>query len=192
MRTKQLLTSNLRLLGQCLLLGFLLTPIMAVGQGTDFEEMFESASQGNAGAQFNIGLMYRNGDGVPQDYAEAMKWHRLAADQGDANAQNSLGAMYDSGEGVPEDAAEAVKWYRLAADQGHATAQNNLGGMYGNGEGVPRNYVTAYAWWNIAAVFGHEGAIANRSAVEQAMTPAQIDESQQLSTEIFERIQQGN
>ena len=51
-------------------------------------------------AQSILGVMYANGRGVPQDYAEAVKWYRLAADQGDAEAQHNLGVMYASGEGV--------------------------------------------------------------------------------------------
>ena len=51
------------------------------------------ANQGNASAQFNLGIMYRIGQGVPQDYAEAMKWYRKAAEQGDASAQFNLGVM---------------------------------------------------------------------------------------------------
>ena len=54
--------------------------------------------------------MYANGQGVPQDHAEAVKWFREAADQGVAPAQHNLGVMYDNGEGVPQDHAEAVKW----------------------------------------------------------------------------------
>ena len=46
-------------------------------------------------------------EGVPQNYAEAVKWYRLAADQGDASAQFNLGVMYDKGQGVPQDYAEA-------------------------------------------------------------------------------------
>ena len=64
--------------------------------------------------------MYDNGQGVPQDYAEAVKWYRLAAEQGDVAAQYNLGIMYDNGDGVPQDYKEAVKWYRLAAEQGDA------------------------------------------------------------------------
>ena len=64
--------------------------------------------------------------------------------------------------------------------------------MYATGEGVPINYVTAYAWFNISAASGNEKAISNRSIAEQLMTPSQISEAQQLSTEIYERIQQGN
>jgi len=75
------------------------------------------ADQGNAGAQFNLGLMYANGQGVPQDYAEAIRWYRKAADRGAASAQFNLGLMYANGQGVPQDYAEAVRWYRKAADQ---------------------------------------------------------------------------
>ena len=78
--------------------------------------------------------MYGNGRGVAQDYAEAVKWYRLAAEQGDASAQSKLGAMYANGQGVAQDYAEAVKWYRRAAEQGVAIAQTILGLMYGNGE----------------------------------------------------------
>ena len=78
--------------------------------------------------------MYDNGQGVPQDYAEAMKWYRLAAEQGHAKAQHNLGIMYDNGNGVPQDYAEAVKWYRPAAEQGQVDAQNNLG--YRGGRGI--------------------------------------------------------
>ena len=59
-------------------------------------------------AQISLGIMYANGQGVPQDYAEAVKWFRLAADQGDATAQFNLGIMYAKGQGVPQDYAEAV------------------------------------------------------------------------------------
>jgi TPR repeat protein len=61
-------------------------------------------------AQYNLGLMYGKGWGVPQDYAEAAKWYRRAAEQGYAKAQYNLGVMYYNGEGVPQDYAEAVKW----------------------------------------------------------------------------------
>ena len=61
------------------------------------------AEQGYAPAQYNLGIMYDNGYGVPQDYAEAMKWYRLAAEQGHTDAQYNLGLMYDNGRGVPQD-----------------------------------------------------------------------------------------
>ena len=79
-----------------------------------------------------------NGQGVPQDYAEAVNWYRKAADQGNADAQSNLGWMYCTGRGVPQDDAEAVSWYRKAADQGNAAAQSNLGWMYANGRACRR------------------------------------------------------
>jgi TPR repeat protein len=61
------------------------------------------AEQGDAVAQFNLGLMYANGQGVPQDYKEALKWFRKAAEQGVASAQHNLGVMYAFGQGMPQD-----------------------------------------------------------------------------------------
>ncbi len=113
-----------------------------------------AADQGDAGAQYNLGNMYANGEGVPQDDAEAVRWFRLAAEQGHASAQFNLGFMYANGRGVPEDAAEAVRWYRLAAEQGHASAQFNLGLMYANGRGVPEDDAEAVRLYRLAAEQG--------------------------------------
>ncbi len=95
-----------------------------------FEEWLPLAEQGDANAQFNLGLMYKNGQGVPQDYKKAVVWFRQAAGQGNASAQFGLGTMYYIGQGVPQDYKEAVVWYRQAAEQGNAKAQNILGAMY--------------------------------------------------------------
>jgi TPR repeat protein len=77
-------------------------------------------------AQFNLGVMYAQGWGVPQDYAVAANWYRKAADQDFPLAQFNLGVMYDEGRGVPQDYAVA-DWYRKAADQGYAQAQTSIG-----------------------------------------------------------------
>ena len=74
-----------------------------------------AADQGDALAQFYLGVMYNEGRGVPQDYAEAAKWYRLAADQGDAQAQYNLGLSYARGEGVTPDPIAAHMWLNLAA-----------------------------------------------------------------------------
>jgi TPR repeat protein len=133
--------------------------------------------------------MYDNGEGVPKDDAEAVKWYRLAADQGYALPQFNLGLMYDNGEGVPKDDAEAVKWYRLAADQGYALPQFNLGLKYFNGEGVPKDLVQAHAWWNIAGASGDEDAKKNLAIVEKQMTSEQKAEAMKLAREMFARIE---
>jgi len=67
-------------------------------------------------AQYNLGDMYYEGVGVPQNYAEAAKWFRKAADQGDTYAQYNLGSMYEKGRGVPQSYEKAYIWFTLAAD----------------------------------------------------------------------------
>ena len=70
--------------------------------------------QGNASAQGMLGALYYNGDGVPQDYREAIRWSRMAADEGDARAQYVLGLMYYNGGGVPQDYVLAYAWINVA------------------------------------------------------------------------------
>ena len=69
--------------------------------------------------------MYRKGQGVPQDYAEAMKWYRLAAEQGYAYAQTNLGVTYRKGQGVPQDYAIAHMWYNIGSANGHELGGTN-------------------------------------------------------------------
>jgi len=141
------------------------------------------AEQGDAIAQHSLGVMYRNGQGVPQDYTEAVRWYRMAADQGDSDAQYNLGLMYRNGQGVPQDYTEAVRWYRMAADQGNASAQVSLGVMYATGRSVPQDYVEAHKWYDLAASTGHPTAAQIRQAVASKMTHAQIAEAQKLARE---------
>jgi clan AA aspartic protease (TIGR02281 family) len=141
------------------------------------------ADQGNATAQFNLGLMYSRGKGIPQNYPEAAKWYRLSAAQGNTGAQVNLGWLYGRGEGVRQDYTEAGRWYRLAADQGDATAQFNLGWAYVNGFGVPRDYVRAYMWYNLSAGQGDKKASHDRDRVAALMAPAQIVEAQKAARE---------
>ncbi|MGO9950730.1 MAG: retroviral-like aspartic protease family protein [Dissulfurispiraceae bacterium] len=122
---------------------------------TAYNEFKELAVQGNAEAQYNLGRMYIEGQGVPRNYAEATKWYRKAAEQGHAGAQHDLGMMYNSGQGVPKDDAEAARWYRKAADQGDVGAQYNLGVMYREGDGVPQDDAEAVKWFCMAAEQGN-------------------------------------
>jgi len=152
-----------------------------------FAETKAKAEAGDADAQYNLGLMYVLGEGVEQDFKEAVKWYQKAADQGDAIAQSNLGLMYQKGQGVEQDFKEAAKWWQKAADQGNVDAQNNLGVMYANGQGVEQNFVTGYAWWNIAATNGDQNAKNGLSQLGKAMTPAQIAEAGELVKEMVKK-----
>ena len=84
--------------------------------GVDMETIRASAEQGDATAQFSLGLF--NLAGEEQTAAESVRWFRLAAEQGHPMAQMYLGLAYSRGDGVQRDAAEAMRWYRLAAESG--------------------------------------------------------------------------
>jgi TPR repeat protein len=73
--------------------------------------------------------MYGQGQGVQQDFAQALIWFRKAAGQGDALAQYFLGVLYRDCNGVPQDKPQALAWYRKSADQGNALAQFDIGSM---------------------------------------------------------------
>jgi TPR repeat protein len=119
------------------------------------------AERGDARAQSRLAFMYSHGRGVPQDYAEALRWRRKAADQGDASGQSGLGYMYSHGQGVAQDYAEALRWYHMAAEQGYADAQVSIGIMYKDGLGVPQDYAEAIRWY--------------RKGVDQGNASAQYD-----------------
>src|SRR5580704_3246785 len=80
-----------------------------------------------AWAQYNLGLMYRKGEGVPQSDAEAAHWYRLAAAQNFPEAQVKLADLYYFGHGVLRSLTQAAAWYRRAADLGNPEAQFQLG-----------------------------------------------------------------
>ena len=66
--------------------------------------------------------MYKNGNGVLKDYAEAVKWWRLSAEQGNASAQSNLGVMYQLGMSVLKDNVTTHMWYNIASANGHNEA----------------------------------------------------------------------
>lgn len=128
---------------------------LAAAQSGNFEKAYRVwrplAENGDADAQFSLGLLYENGKGVNQDSAKAAAWYRKAADQGNASAQNKLGLMLYNGEGVERDLNAAFKWIRKAAEQNHMDAQFGLGMMYSNGKGVAPDKAMAVKWYQKAA-----------------------------------------
>lgn len=137
------------------------------------------AEQGLAEAQYHLGIMYQDGEGVLQDNKEAARWFLAAAKQGHAFAQTNIASMYHNGEGVQQDYKEAVRWCRAAAVQGDALAQSNLALSYHTGEGVPQDLVRAHMWANIAAANG--GSKETRDHIAEDLTPGQLEQATEMA-----------
>jgi TPR repeat protein len=146
-------------------------------------EWREMAEQGQAIAQYYLGIGYEYGRGVRQSDGEAVKWYRKASAQGLPAAQYRLGVLYDNGWGVPVSDAEAVKWYRRAAEQGHTYAQYDLAMMYVAGTGVGQDYVQAYMWLNIAIASGNRLLAKHLDSLSEKMSAAQITKARKMARE---------
>ena len=151
---------------------------------TALREWQPLAEQGQALAQYQLGLLYANGQGVTKDDAKARQWYEKAAIQGHVEAQVNLGVLLMYARGGQQDYKMAVYYLRLAANQGNDLAQRRLGQMYERGEGVPQDYVRAYVWYSLgSANEGVEAGTRLRDAVAKKMDPDQIAEAQKLARE---------
>ncbi|HEX3860579.1 MAG TPA: tetratricopeptide repeat protein [Stellaceae bacterium] len=119
------------------------------------------AMAGDAGAQYDVGVLYTLGEGVDRDPASAALWFRQAAENGNVAAQFNLGVCYDLGLGVPASPTEAVTWYRRAADRKDPRAAYNLAVAYDLGRGIPHDPVAAARWYHQAARQGIVPAMIN-------------------------------
>lgn len=87
------------------------------------------AEQGNAIAQNRLGDSYFFGEGVQQEFRQAVYWYEKAANQGNATAQYNLGICYRTGKGVNEDQQQAEYWFRKAASRGNKASKESLKSM---------------------------------------------------------------
>lgn len=117
-------------------------------------EFGKLAQEGNAGAQYAVGVMYAEGQGVAREIEAAVQWFRKAADQGEPRAEFRLGLLCYDGQGLPQSYKEAARWFRRAADHGHAPAQFDLAMMYASGLGVPENQTESVKWLRLASAQG--------------------------------------
>jgi len=102
-----------------------------------------AAEKGEADAQKHLGSLYLAGEGVEQNYQQALHWFQQASAQGHAVATYNIGVLHDKGLGLEKDYVEANKWYRKSADMGYSSAQYNLGIMYEYGQTVEEDYSRA-------------------------------------------------
>jgi hypothetical protein len=93
------------------------------------QDLESLAARGDAEAEWQMGVRYHDGEGVPQDDAQAMQWFERAAQQGHVEAQSHLGAYYWAGRGVPEDLSKAYFWSAIALAQGDENSKARLQGL---------------------------------------------------------------
>jgi hypothetical protein len=116
--------------------------------------VLEAAQAGHPTAIYEMGYLYENGDGVPKNLNEALRWYRLGAEKGEASSEAALGQFYENGQGVPDDWVEAAKWYTKSAQQDNKAGAFRLGRAYQYGIGVPINLGQSIAWYDKAAAQG--------------------------------------
>ncbi len=138
----------------------------------DFPKAFQAfqslaSEQGNAEAQFVLGMMCEKGEGVPKNVNQAVHWYTKAAEQGHLFAQCFLAQKYADGEEIPQDYKQALHWYTKVAEQDDVNeiqryltdgVEFTLGGMYYMGKGTPRNYTQAVYWFTKAVEKGEANA----------------------------------
>jgi hypothetical protein len=95
-------------------------------QAKSLPELRKLAGQGDAEAQWQMGVRFHNGEGVPHDDAQAMQWFERAAEQGHVTAQGALGAYYFAARGVPKDLSKAYFWSVIAVAQGDEISKGRL------------------------------------------------------------------
>ena len=147
------------------------------GTQVTLEEMSSRAETADPEVQFNLGMLYFDGQEIALDYRQATRWFRRAAERGHAAAQVFLSGMYMLGQGLPQDHEKAILWLRRAADQGYAYGQCGLAIMYENGECMPQDYIEAYKWFSLAARQGNEKAIESLASISTAMLQEEISEA---------------
>ena len=95
-------------------------------EGSELERTKKLANDGDETAQFNLGVMYANGKGVPKDYKEAEKWYIMSAKNGNSNALFNLGVMYNNEKAPKDNLYIAYAWLSAAKENGHEQAEKSL------------------------------------------------------------------
>ena len=126
----------------------------------DFAEIKSQAVGGDAKAQLELAIRYRDGKGVTKDDKQAMQWAHKAADAGNADAMDFVGFAYLHGAVIKRNPAIAIAYFKAAADDS-AQAAFNLGQCFFGAQGTEQDCPKALEWWKKAAESGHGRAAAN-------------------------------
>lgn len=148
-------------------------------QAEGLKWLSKSATQGYAGAQTYLGVLYTEGRGLAKNDGEAVKWYLKAAKQGDSMAQYNLALLYDRAGNTKE----STYWFAQAASQGDTRAQFELARHYESGTGVKKSMPEAYRWLLMAARDGSPTSIANRDRVAGLLSAEELQLVRQLVTQ---------
>lgn len=144
-------------------------------------EAYERAAElGLGDGWYNLGLMYREGDGVGRDLHRANELIRRAAEAGSARAALRLAMMHDLGIDVQADRDTALRWYEAAARGGDPQAMNNLAVLLLDSGSASPQPVSALAWFSTAASLGLDLARDNRSLLLANLSDEQVAAAEAL------------
>ena len=123
------------------------------------ERLTKAAEAGQDCAQYALGKIYRDGQGVEKDIQKAVALFTLAATKENSFAAFALGKLYLAGDAaLPRDPAAALKWLTYAAELGNQFAQYRLGKLLLQGEDAPKDVKAAIRWLTAAAEQGNQYA----------------------------------
>ena len=137
---------------------FVLSAPFAASAAADVDPPGEGAGPTDPAAQFELGMRYGRGEGVPRDDYAARTWLARAAAGGHPRARHALGWLYYDGRGVPRDYPKAAELFGYAAERGDPEAQYMMGVLHAEGKGVAKDSRRSILWMRKAAGQGHPGA----------------------------------
>lgn len=146
------------------------------------------AAEDNLDALFNLGQMYRLGQGAAFDDTRAAEYYLSAALLGHTAAQRELANLYFFAPGTTELKAAAIDWWLQAAEAGDGRAQYILGILYFNGDAVPQDVAAGFAWTLLAVDAGVPEAIQSEAAMRGQLSPHELEKSHDLSRSLMKSL----
>lgn len=147
------------------------------------------AEAGNLDAQYHLGMMFLNGQGVNVDLTKAVKWFKASGAQGDPGAQFLIGEMNLKGMGLIQDYKKAGSWFKKSAEQGYPDAQYRLGEWYADGKGGITDLVLAYVWLKLAGANGIQAGDKKRERIENQLTFQEIKQADKLAFNLWNKLE---
>ncbi|WP_409523889.1 tetratricopeptide repeat protein [Nitrincola sp. MINF-07-Sa-05] len=141
-------------------------------------------------ARYVLGQLFANGQGVMQDYAEALTWFQRAANDGHAGSQAALGIMFLKGEGVAANPLTARQWLLKAARQNDGRAQYYLGEMSEMGVLAERDPMQALAWYDLSNRNGYRDARTKMESLSKQVDPEKFSQAQAQVRQVLSGGQQ--